>query len=61
MENISLMLPDIIGGIDLLIVTITVMAFVIAIASNSMKKFQSILLVPLIEIPMFLEIYGMLD
>lgn len=61
MENISLMLPDIIGGLDLLVVTITVIAFVMAFASNSKKKLQSLMLVPLIEIPLFLEIYAMLE
>ena len=61
MEKISLMLPNIIGGLDLIVVTLTIIAFVMYIASTSLKKFQSIMLVPLIEIPLFLEFFGMID
>jgi len=61
MEKISLMLPNIIGGIDLIVVTLTIIAFVMYIASTSLKKFQPIMLVPLIEIPLFLQFYGILE
>jgi len=61
MNNVSLLLPDIVNGIDLIVVTLLIIGFIMVFASISKVKFHAFVLLPVVEFPLLYQFFAMFD